>query len=241
MSKNGSAILEVRACVSYLQEEARALRHKSERHHCRDARQCAHNHEHPPAVELVGRTHAEAPACHGERSRSHVERREGEKWTRCGVWPCKHWHLSVERKRKYARKKNTFCVSLSHLKAESHVIFHKLVKWLNLLSTVTILNSEAFNRLQQDTDKATFLKTLYGDFSSPTAFISCTCRVKKQQKKIDEEKTELSVNQSDFQPIWNTSSLVVSPLHGELQCTEVFICTARVRNKEKSCKKLLSF
>lgn len=46
---------------TYLQQEPRALGHERERHHRGDAGQCADNDENAPAVELVGRAHAEAP------------------------------------------------------------------------------------------------------------------------------------------------------------------------------------
>lgn len=59
--------------LSYLQEEAGALRHKSESYHRRDARQRTHHHKHSPAVELVGRTHAETPACTKKHRKTHMQ------------------------------------------------------------------------------------------------------------------------------------------------------------------------
>lgn len=52
----------------YLQQEPRALRHEREGHHRADAGERADDHEHTPAVELVGRPHAEAPSWKGGRA-----------------------------------------------------------------------------------------------------------------------------------------------------------------------------
>lgn len=129
-SENGAAIQEMCAYVSYLQVEARALRHKSERHHCRDARQRTHNHEHPPAVELVGRTHAEAPACKG--GEAVAWRGRGEKSTQRCLRPYKQQHLSVWEQGN-TQKKKYIVFPMWSLRAESAAYFNKFVKWKKLL------------------------------------------------------------------------------------------------------------
>lgn len=58
----------------YLQQESRAFWHKGEGYHRRDTRQCTDDHKYSPAVELVGRAHAETPS-YEIRNSQHVEKK----------------------------------------------------------------------------------------------------------------------------------------------------------------------
>lgn len=54
----------------YLQQEPRAFWHKGEGYHGRDTGQSTDDHKYSPAVELVGRTHAETPSYESRNSQN---------------------------------------------------------------------------------------------------------------------------------------------------------------------------
>lgn len=62
-SSSSQTCSTVRPALPHLQVEARTLRHERQSNHGGDAGQRTHHHKHSPAVELVGRAHAETPAC----------------------------------------------------------------------------------------------------------------------------------------------------------------------------------
>ena len=71
-----------------LQVEAGALGHGGEGTYSGHRGQGAHQHEHTPAVELVGRAHLETPAwCQGESEREREREREREiTWLNMGSY-----------------------------------------------------------------------------------------------------------------------------------------------------------